>query len=140
MINHLAAIAKGEVDKSNVTGIRKALNATARRLSGLSVSRTAAKVDGFELVEAVHANRPRVVGELHDSGIKLLRDRRYAKRFTYGQRDVIDNLSHFRLVDFEEVGRYYFVPVFAVYHPDGRSFRFYNVPWQSGGNGPTIVS
>lgn len=137
---HLDAIRSGAVDRSNVIGIRKALNMAARRSLGLSGSRTAPKATDEELellVDLLAEHRPRVVGELHDSGIKQLTDKRY-RRQLQSVADVVDNLAGFRLVGFEYLGRdgLYTTPVYRAEGANGGSFAFINVPWQSGGNGP----
>lgn len=105
------------------------------------------------LLEAIRKHRPRVTGQLHDTGITLLRNPRYKKRWAAYQREAIDSLDHFRLVDFDQEGRWgeYAVPVYQVWAKvppkgdalDGGSyaaFAFRNIPWQSGGDGPEVVS
>ncbi len=141
---HLMAIQAGEVTATNVIGIRKALNAEARREAGYSVSRTAPKLSGRELAEIESELRrapPRVIGALHASGLKLLTDRRYHKRLQPVQA-IIDDLAAFRLIGFDRLGRYeeYAVPIYRAETADGRSFDFRNTPWQSGGNGPEVLS
>ncbi len=84
--------------------------------------------------------RPLVVGELHDSGLVVIRSKRN-RRNLEGAADLVPNIVRFRLVDFEMRGKYgdYFVPVYRAETEDGRGFCFVNVPWQSGGRGPEIV-
>lgn len=140
---HIDAIERGEVTKSNIIGLRKALNNQARIDNGWSIGVTAPKVTSDKLWEAYHLIeriRPRVVGELHESGLKVLRNRRYAKRLAEW-RDVIDWPSHFELCYFEPFGRRgeYYAPVYRLVGQNGGSFKFINIPWQSGGNGPEIV-
>lgn len=136
---HLAAIQSGEVTKTNVIGIRKALNANARRDRGLSVSSTAPNMsddDCDDIIQALGKHSPRVVGPLHDSGLKLLQSKRYAKRLE-PVRDVIDGLESFRLVDFRWHKPMECVPVYRACGA-GRWFEFCNIPWQSGGDGPEL--
>lgn len=140
---HLAAIERGMITKTNIIGLRKALNAMARKECGYSVSRTAPVIsfsEADQLVSAVHKHHPQVGGELHETGLKLLRDRRYAKRWTPEQAAIIVNLAGFRLVDFFEFDRMHFTPVYRAISDTGKKFDFYNIAWQSGGNGPQIVS
>lgn len=138
---HLAAIESGRVTKSNVIGLRKALNADARRDAGYSVSSVAPKLSGHELrrtIDALTEHHPTVLGELHDSGVKLLRSPRYAKRLA-SVRSIIESRSiRFDLVRFHWIDALHVVPVYRCISFAG-SFTFYNVPWQSGGNGPEIV-
>jgi len=138
---HLAAIHSDNVTRSNVIGLRKLLNATARKESRLSVSCTSPDVtpeQAYWLQEAVERDQPRVTGELHDSGLALLRSKRYAKRLA-PVADIIAAIDHFCLSGFEWLDSYHCVPVYLAKASDGRSFTFRNVPWQSGGNGPEIL-
>lgn len=142
MINHLESIKAGTVTKSNVIGIRKAINAMERRAFGASVSSTAPKLtsrDVAAIERALADVEPIVTGELHDSGLKLLRSPRYRKRLE-SVRDIIENLESFRLVAYDRIGRSgtHSVPVYRA-TGGGRSFLFRNIPWQSGGDGPEIV-
>ena len=140
---HIDAIASGSVTKTNIIGLRKALNAEGRRRAGLSVSTTCPKVSGDDIYLAlamIDRDRPKVVGELHDSGVKLLQNKRYAKRLA-NYEDVIAWPSHFELCGFDRLGLYghYAVPVYRLVGQNGGSFKFRNIPWQSGGNGPELV-
>ena len=140
---HMGAILADAVTKSNVIGLRKALNAQWRKDRGYSVSRTSPKVAAWEvaeLEEALASRKPRVVGELHASGVKLLQSKRYRKRLA-PVADIIANLDHFRLVGFEETGNHGGgnVPLYQAVASDGRNFTFRNVPWQSGGDGPELI-
>lgn len=139
---HLAAIQSGRVTKSNVIGLRKAINADARRDMRLSVSSVAPKLCGAELaatLDALASNPPTVTGELHDSGLKLLRSPRYRKRLE-SVRDLIDAPHvRFDLVRFEHIDSLHVVPVYRLV-TFGGSFTFRNVPWQSGGDGPEVLA
>lgn len=142
--NHLDAIQRGEVTKTNIIGLRKALNADARRANRFSTSRTCPQVASADLYDAlalIDRDNPRVVGELHDSGLKLLRSKRYAKRLA-DYADLIEWPSHFELVRFDMEGRYgeYAVPVYRLVGQNGGSFKFRNIPWQSGGKGPEVLA
>lgn len=136
---HLKAIGSGEVTKSTVIGLRKIFNAQARKDSGWSVSSVAPKITGDEvsaLDNAIATHQPRVTGELHNSGVKLLQNRRNRSRFTAEQLKIIAALDHFRLVGFEFYDSLHCVPLYRAFSRDGRKFLFRNVPWQSGGKGP----
>ncbi len=141
---HKAAILAGEVSKTNVVGLRKHLNAYERKASGWSVSRTAPEMS-FEdcewLFTALADIKPRVVGKLHDTGKALLQNKRYRKQLA-SVADIVADLSHFKLVGFDATGRHgeAYTPVYRAYDTQGRSFPFRNIPWQSGGNGPEILS
>lgn len=151
---HLAAIERGEITRSNVIGIRKLLNGSARRAAGWFVGMTTplgTLEQADAILDAIRKHRPRVAGELHDGGLKVLRNPRHAKRLA-PYADSIAAADHFRLVDFEQMGRddAYSVPIYALWStvpPKGdaldggtyEAFRFRNIPWQSGGNGPEIV-
>lgn len=145
-VRHLRAIQSGTITKSNVIGLRKIFNAQWRRDNGYSVSVTAPAVTAEEvdaLRRSIEQEQPCVAyGPLHASGVKLLRDQRYAKRWTEGQARIIANLTGFRLVGFIEHERGQFVPAYKVFAEiDGKfaGFRFYNVAWQSGGDGPQVI-
>ena len=140
---HIDAIAAGEVTKTNIIGLRKALNAMGRRRRGFSTSATSPKATDNDInlaLTMIYRDRPKVTGELHDSGIKLLQSKRYAKRLAE-YADVIAWPSHFELCGFDQLGRYgdHSVPIYRLVGQNGGSFRFRNIPWQSGGNGPEIV-
>jgi hypothetical protein len=82
MINHLQHIQTGQVTKSNVIGIRKALNALSRP-HWASKSATAPKIDWpamDAILSALDEIQPCVIGDLHDSGLKQLQTKRYAKQ------------------------------------------------------------
>lgn len=144
MNKHLAAILAGTVTRSNVIGIRKAINAAERRERGYSVSRTAPRLGGRELAaveQALTEHEPRVIGELHDSGLKLLQSPRYRKRLE-SVAEIVANLESFHLVSFDRTQLdghgANAVPVYRA-RGAGRSFLFRNIAWQSGGNGPEIL-
>lgn len=141
---HIAAIKAGQVTKTNVIGIRKALNALERQGQGWSTSHTAPKVTWDEMNEALellYDLRPVVTGELHETGLKQIQNRRYRRnleRVAY----IVPNVARFRLVGYEQIGRRgeYAVPIYRAETEDGKTgFRFINVPWQSGGNGPEVL-
>lgn len=135
---HTAAVRSGKVEKTNIIGIRKAINAME------SGHWPAAMIDAqFELEEAIAECRPVVVGPLHDSGLKVLRNPRYAKRWTEAQREIIGNACEFRLLRFDRVGRRYSVPVYQVSN-GFHAFAFRNIPWQTAyydglDDGPRVV-
>ena len=139
-MDHLKAIKSGEITGTTVRGLRKAITADNRRRDGWSVSQTAPKLGGDELAKVLAEMRrraPRVVGELHASGLKVLANRRYAKRLA-SVADMIPAIASFRLVDFWEEGRTA-TPVYRAETADGRAFDFYNIAWQSGGDGPHVI-
>lgn len=143
MENHLKAIESGAVTKTNVIGIRKAINAYARRSLGYAVSCTAPRLSANDVTameRALEKHAPRVVDELHDSGLKLLRSPRYRKRLV-DVADVIANLKEFRLIGFYRFGSKELnsTPIYRACGA-GRSFDFINIAWQSGGDGPEILS
>lgn len=133
---HMAAIRSGFITKTNVIGIRKALNTASRIGYGYSTSATAPRVtprEAIALEMVLEATEPQVIGDLHDSGLKVLRNPRYRKRFNEKQHGIIDRLHHFKLVRFDYIGRNGFqcVPVFRAVDATGQSFHFRNIPWQS---------
>lgn len=139
---HLAAINSGSITKTTVIGLRKALNAKARRERGYSVSRSApniANLEAAKLFEALASKEPVVTGDLHASGLKVLQNPRYKKRLA-NVANIVANIKEFRLVTFHETKHVSLgaTPVYRAVAPCG-SFLFKNVPWQSGGNGPEIV-
>lgn len=64
------------------------------------------------------------------------------KAFEAHKTAILAGLSHFKLVGFDTIGRRgdMYTPVYRAYDTQGRSFPFRNIPWQSGGNGPEILS
>jgi hypothetical protein len=140
---HLAAVQSGKVDKTNVIGIRKAIN----EWSETRTIRTEIIDALFELECAIRDHPPTVAGALHDSGLKVLRNPRYAKRWTdLNSATSSINADHFELVRFDRVGMRgrYSMPVYRVVSYDGRSFTFRNIPWQTAyysglDDGPRVV-
>lgn len=141
--DHLADITSGTVTKRNVIGLRKIVNADARRQRGYSVSSTCPKYTHDEVValeRALAKHEPHVTGELHASGIKLLQSPRYRKKLK-DVASIVAKLDSFRLVSFYRHGHSDLnsVPVYRAC-AGRKSFLFYNIPWQSGGNGPEVLS
>lgn len=146
---HLSAIRAGEITKTNVIGIRKALNAALRNNLGFSNGRTSPKVtqrEAIALETALESVEPHAVGELHESGLKVLRNRRYKSRWNERQQGIIDRLHHFSLVRFDYIGDrgYQTTPVYRAVDATGQSFLFRNIPWQTAfalgeESGPKIV-
>lgn len=137
---HIGAIKAGAVTKTNIIGIRKALNTDNRMRRNYSVSSTAPVIGPGqieELIAAIHEKTPVVQGELHDSGVKVLTSPRYRKQLESVSDRIESGIQAFRLVDYwEERGNVY--PVYQVQTPRG-FFRFFNIPWQSGGRGPELL-
>ena len=139
--NHTADIESGFVTRTNIIGIRKALNAQWRRNNRYGTGCTAPRISSGALdhmIQTIRYNKPIVTGELHDSGVKLLQSPRYRKRWTPAQAAIIASIAQFQLVDWFDHARGAFVPVFRVIGTNGESFNYYNIPWQSGGNGPEL--
>lgn len=143
---HLTAICAGAVTRTNVIGLRKAVMATERAFQwGGSWARKAhpSRADIHDVDVALRNHCPRVTGELHDGGVKVLRNPRYAKRWTPAQAAIIASPDlAFYLARLDIVrGEYGFVcvPVYRVFADGPASFYFRNIAWQSGGNGPEIV-
>lgn len=158
---HLAAIQAGEIAKSNIIGIRKAMNAYERKASRYSNGRTSPDWTGLQVTEIEHAierHKPRIVGELHDSGLKLLQSPRYAKRLEEVAAG-LSRIDHFTLARFDYLNDLHRVPVYHVWvkvppvtrkdsFPPGvlyHAFTFRNIPWQTAfcmglESGPTIES
>lgn len=139
---HFDAIQRDSVTKTNIIGIRKLLNATSRKTQGYSISCTAPKAsfaDADEILAAIHKTKPIVSGELHASGLRLLRNKRYKRRLQKVAAIVADILC-FRLVGFEEIDGSKWYPVYEAIAKNGARFSFYHIPWQSGGEGPEILT
>lgn len=131
---HLAAIEAGEVTKTNVIGIRKAINHVERLRAGWSGNRSNVAPHEADALEVALAQRePRVLGELHDSGLKLLRSPRWRKRWNERQAGIIERLDHFSLVRFDRIGAsgIQAIPVYRAVATTGQSFLFRNIPWQT---------
>ena len=140
---HLAAINSGLVTKTNVIGLRKLINGMERMQAGWSVSKALARsVDDFcayDVEELLERRKPFVAGELVQSGIDLLRSKRYRKRLER-VRAIVDDIRSFQLIRFDRIGRRgeYAVPVYRCNSWAGEFFDFRQIPWQSGGKGPDI--
>lgn len=139
---HIAAIKSDAVDKSTIAGLRKAINAMERRNRGWSIGHTATHMTDaeFDYVTTLLMERPpRIVGALHDSGVALLKSKRYRRQLA-GVMHVVDDLKEFRLVGFEYVGRHLdrVTPVYRAINSRGNYFDYTNLPWQAGGNGPQV--
>lgn len=129
---HLRAICGNAVTRSNVIGLRKAFNHCARLDQGLSGNRSAVtQEEAKRLDSALAEKQPRVVGELHDSGLKLLRDPRYKKLWTPEQAAAIERLAFFRLLPFTYLDALHCVPTYRAFTDSGPAFAFYHVPWQA---------
>lgn len=147
---HLAAVKSGEITKSNVIGIRKALNEYDLRAYSRSAGSSTAPqwtLEEVNLMEhALELHKPLVTGKLHASGLVLLRSPRYRKRLA-SVAEILGSLDHFRLVRFDPIGSgrvNKWIPVYQAIARDGRRFTFRNVPWQTAfcysdvESGPTI--
>lgn len=145
---HLAAVNAGTVAKTNVIGIRKAINEMERNAYNPPELTDAQ----FNLECAISERRPAVVGDLHESGLKVLRNPRYAKRWTEAEQHIIDNIRRFELIRFDRVGPRgrYAVPVYRAVSSyvniagEPCSFAFRNIPWQTAyytgeEDGPRVV-
>lgn len=143
MARHIAAIRSRNVTKRNVIGLRKAINHVDRLASGWSGNRsnaTFAEVDSA--MAALAECKPMVRGDLHASGVRILTDKRYAKRLA-PVADKIAKLMSFHLVGFECIKTGYHVPIYEADTQAG-NFRFYVIPWQSANaygleSGPTLL-
>lgn len=139
--DHIAAINSGNITKTNVIGIRKLLNSHWRESHGYSVSMTAPRATEDEietLLDAIWNIRPVIMGELHDSGVVLLTSKRYRRNLEYVQNKIDSGILQFRLWGFADVGRGYHIPTYECVTAAG-TFRFRNIPWQSGGKGPEVI-
>lgn len=142
MTTHLADINSGVVTRRNVIGIRKLMNTWLRVSHGYSVSSTSPKVSSetvAAIARALSDKEPVVIGELRESGLKVLRNPRYRKRLA-AHAAIIASIDQFCLVRFDQIGHYSLgvVPVYRACSRNG-SFLFRNIPWQSHGNGPEIL-
>ena len=151
--NHLDAIERGKVERGNVIGLRKLINASERKARGWPTGATSAAIslDDLGTIESALARCcPVAVGELHEGGLAVLRNPKYKNQLA-DYADSIAAIDHFRLVRFDRLGTngVHSVPVYQVWGkipPKGDAldggtylaFTFRNIPWQSGGNGPEI--
>jgi hypothetical protein len=140
---HMLAIQSGNVTKTNVIGLRKALNQTTRADAGWSVSQNATLLTSDQceqLFDALAEHKPIATGELHNTGLAQLTNKRYRKQLE-AYANVIADIQRFRLIGFEAVGRRgeHYVPVYQAENSAGKRLPFINIPWQSGGRGPEIV-
>ena len=142
---HLDAIAAGEVTKTNVIGLRKLMTLAAKYDNGWSLTKSERKrldaADINEADDALHRVRPRVTGDLHDSGLAQLRSKRYRKQLA-SVADIIADLQSFHLIGFEMIGErgVYATPIYEARDSKCRAFAFINIPWQAGGRGPEVTA
>jgi hypothetical protein len=128
---HMRAICSDNVTKSNIIGLRKAFNHVALLRKGYSGNRSSVTREEVEQLDsALGRHLPTVRGELHDSGLKLLRSKRYAKRLA-PVADIIADIQSFRLVAFENYESNHHAPIYQATDSLGRQFRFRNLPWQA---------
>lgn len=142
---HAWAISSGRVERANVAGIRRILNHAWRLRRGYSGNRSNATVEDADRLETLlERHHPTALGELHHSGLAVLRNKRYAKRWTPAQTRIIGSEHvRFDLVRFDDVGRGNYVPVWNVIAFAG-GFHFRNISrqtaWSLGlESGPTVV-
>lgn len=129
---HMDAIKSGNVTASNIIGLKKAINAAERRKHGYSVGMSSPQATAAEIEAANYAIRllePFVIGELAESGKRLLQSKRYAKRLE-PVAAVVADLRSFRLVRFDWIDSTHVVPVYRAMSTRG-SFLFRNIPWQT---------
>lgn len=152
-LQHKAAIESGAIGETFIRGFRAALHADARRSYGVSVSGVAPKIspqEVEELLTLIHTNPPKIEAVQAEKGLTWLKDKWKTPRGVerknnpFGRREeyVLENFSHFSLVDFYDAGRNgwaFYLPVYRVHAKDGASFDYYAGSWQSGGNGPEII-
>lgn len=144
---HLDAIASGKVMRTNIIGLRKALNEFERARNRYSRSTTATQITAEEYSEAerlIKLHHPTAIGELHTNGLSVLRNPRYRSRWNDEQRRVIDSNCHFELVRFDWLTSVHCVPVWRAVSPAGEHFTFRTIPWQTAwslglGDGPCVV-
>jgi hypothetical protein len=130
MQRHLADIESGNVTKTNVIGLRKALNHVTRLARGWSGNRCAATADEVRAaLDALERHKPLVRGDLHASGVRLLTDKRYRKRLE-PVADKVAALHGFRLVGYQETADCQHAAIFEAVGTAG-AFRFYSIPWQT---------
>lgn len=136
---HMATIKTGEVTKTEVIGIRKAMNAfnlDSERGKESNVSFRELE----QISELLWNIRPIVKGDLHDSGVELLQRKRYRRQLE-SVAEIVADISHFRLIGYHEDGGRVLkaYPVYRCFDHKGKSFPFYVIPWQSNGNGPVVA-
>lgn len=135
---HIEAVKSGYVTRTNVIGIRKALNAYERIKRGYSVSMTQPEMSDSELLQLSAALRdcePVVTGQLVETGIRVLNNKRYRRQLERVS-DILPDIKQFRLIGFEYSGQCQLTPKYRAIAGNGDSFGFINPSWQSGGNGP----
>lgn len=136
---HLRAICSDNVTRTNIIGLRKIFNHHARLSAGLDGNRCNVTAEEARKLEAaLYERQPLVTGALHDSGLAILRSRRYAKRLA-SYADQIAQIYGFRLIGFYWIDPLHCIPQYRAMCRNGRHFSFIVQPWQSGGNGPEIL-
>lgn len=135
---HIAAIKSGKVDRTTVIGLRKAFNAHKRAWqTRTDPGMTDEEREAIETALVDHL--PIVTGDLHESGMKLLRNPRYRHQLAKAA-DIIADAQGFKLVGFDDnTAHGTYTPVYLVFNSKGESLSFRCVPWQAGGNGPELV-
>jgi hypothetical protein len=137
---HLAQIQTGRIDASTLRGLRKLVSGSLRKADGWSVGGGQAVAplgDLWKVLDAITLHKPAATGELHDSGLEVMRNKRHRSSLP----DFAPDVCGFVLVNYELQGprKTYFVPIWRATTADGRYFDFQNIPWQSGGNGPEVL-
>lgn len=148
-----AQLQTGVVGESFINGMRRAMHTLDRKRNNVSTSITASgmtREELDELLESIWQNSPTVEPSQAAKGLAWLLDKwktptgKERKNSPYGARErhVLENFSHFTLVDFYDASGNdwaFFVPVYRVHSTDGSQFDYYACSWQAGGNGPQII-
>jgi hypothetical protein len=134
---HAEAIKSGLYEEGMINGFRKAAHAVDRRAHGYSVGQSSARVTTQEcdaLMRLVSIEQPRVSRKQCEKGRDYLQKHR--RKLGDRERAILDNLSHFTLIDYHDAGECglaFYVPIYRAYSKDGSSFAYYATAWQSGG-------
>lgn len=138
-----AITARKVVSRSNIIGIRKALNNAARWEAGWSCNKGMIDPErAAQLLSAVYRHIPAVDGQQLAFGRAYLRKPRNMRKLTDYQRDIVtSDAPLIFLVDYLEGPNRTFRPVFRVERLYGGGHFCYTVtPWQAGGDGLEVVS
>ena len=130
---HATAIRSGKVTKTNVIGIRKAINHAWRLANGYDGNRCNVSEGEADTLESLLKEcEPIVTGDLVLGGLAILQSKRWRKRFE-NVADIAADVDVFKLVRFDRIGRdgSHCTPVYRVVGCNGDSFLFRNIPWQT---------
>jgi hypothetical protein len=148
---HVAAIKTGTYTHGMIIGLCRTANAIFRRLQGYSVGATASAMtedEFYDILDRLATAKPLAEVSRQQSAQNTLLDlqltpkgtKRKNAPFLPFQYVALVDLQDMRIVGLTELFDGRWLPVYKVTSKNGDTFHYYHQSWQSGGNGPTVLS